>query len=74
MPKCNKRKLSKKEAASFINYIANNKGKILDKRKEKRYYHCSICNHWHTTSQDEGESTIPKDTELIFLDKWKELI
>ena len=74
MAKCNKKKLSKKEAASFINYLQNNKGDILEKRKETRYYHCPLCNAWHTTQLDRGDNRTIKDIDTNFTDKWNKLI
>ena len=74
MLRCFKKKLSKKEAVSFINYIQKNKGMVDDKRKECRYYHCPLCNHWHTTQLEQGETRTVTETELIFADKWNQLI
>jgi hypothetical protein len=74
MAKCNKKKLSKKEAASFLNYLQSHKGIILDKRKEKRCYHCPICNSWHTTQLESGEKRTVTEIEVSFKEKWEKLI
>jgi len=66
--------MTKKEAASFLNYLQSHKGKIQDKRKEKRYYHCPICNAWHTTQLEELETRTIRDVELTYKQQWDKLI
>ncbi len=47
---CNKKKLDKIQAMLII---ANSQKKTQTNfaRKEKRYYFCTICNFYHTTSK-----------------------
>lgn len=47
---CDKKQLAKKEAESILNYITH-KGKSDKRRKEVRFYHCPICNHYHLTKK-----------------------
>lgn len=73
MKKCNKVPFSKIEAEIALKR-ALKLGKFIKRRKEKRIYHCSICNHWHLTSTEEGEIKTPKTIYLTQFDKWLELI
>lgn len=48
---CNKRKFSKKEAETILNFIKHHRSRNNKRRKEERYYHCPICNTYHLTKQ-----------------------
>jgi len=47
---CDKRKFTKKEAQTALNFLKGMRGKKA--RKEKRYYHCPDCNFWHLTKKE----------------------
>lgn len=52
LPRCDKNKYSKREAATIAN--ANKRdGKRRKGRNPTRHYYCNICNAWHLTSKNE---------------------
>ena len=65
---CNKVKLSKKEALSFIKKFCGTR----QYRKEKRAYYCEECNNWHTTSTEDKIEII--DINLINNERWNKLL
>lgn len=73
---CNKKKHTKKETQILLNEIRGNRCKNKDipgiikskiKRwarrysKEKRIYHCPVCDAWHLTSKDSVDQRKEKE-------------
>lgn len=48
---CNKKRFTKKEAKTVLNFIIQGKGKHDKRRKEVRIYQCPICNTYHLTKK-----------------------
>ena len=66
---CSKEKFDKKSAKTVLNHCKK------EHRKECRIYECPECKCWHLTSEPEYEERIYlKSEELIFADKWKNLL
>lgn len=48
---CSKKKLTKIEAQTIINFTRQKARRYMKNRKECRYYQCPRCNWWHLTSK-----------------------
>ena len=72
MAKCKKVAFTKADAEIALKR-ALKIGKYIKRRKEKRIYHCPICNHWHLTSTV-GETKKLKPVSLTHHNRWVELL
>lgn len=69
---CNKNKYDKKTASTILN-DRKKKGKKWS--REVRYYFCEECQAHHLTSKEEWEEPIKLELdELVYKEKWKELM
>lgn len=70
---CQKQKFDLKACRSILN--ENNKKFKKKWRKETRYYFCEECQAHHLTSKSEWEEPVYlKEEDLVFKEKWLELI
>ena len=68
---CNKKQFRKKEAEALLKH----KGKGgIQRRNEIRAYQCPSCNMWHLTSLEEGDTRKAEDFDLLFPEKWNEIL
>lgn len=67
---CHKEKYDKKSAVTVLNHCKK------QHRPECRVYECNECiGWWHLTSEEEyDERMYLNEEELVFKDKWKELM
>lgn len=69
---CSKQKYDKKTATTILNARKSSGKKWC---KEKRVYFCSECKAHHLTSEEEYDERIYiQEEQLVFKDKWKELM
>jgi hypothetical protein len=71
---CIKRRYTKKEAVTALNFIRENRyGRQY--RKEMRYYHCPLCNNWHLTSKEfTGLEQIEEIDHILQKEKWMKFL